>query len=701
MTHLRHFFSLVLMAWLTFSAAAQTPEELARLDPEEFYFQAWIMAKEAEELEQKEDYVAAFSKYSKARSFFDILKATKPNFRPEGIASNSKSAKRAMEKIHDKALAQQGAEQASSASPLVEIPGEITAPVRVPTTIPSSSLDQAKIQSLQNNIRALTTQLNRRASSRDAESARLRRQIQSLQTQLNQAATAPLRDNVAELNRQIEQLRKERDAMEYARDKAVAQQARTLRRLEITQAALAESNAEKARLEAIIEKQTEINGQVVKGQQEQINALKKTIQEKDALIAEANDAVAELREQLEQSHTMVAELQEERTALIEERDQMKSFLKMSEADRVQELINQMVEKNKEYNQALLDLETVQAEADSKKEVILSAMQRLVVAKAKIENLQKSNTQANLRMEKMEKRLNQAESDLLAQLNGKELNARGKAEIKMLRGVIEKQKLKIAAQQGAAQILLAQGDEMAKIDEAWKKAMGEINGDIKTSLTLQEEQLLERTQTNPSFNNSQRPTVAEFTEARANLQNFTKNTSRTARRLFKKGDLQATRGLLELIAEEDPGSWETMVNLGIVHLRLEDPIAATSALKRAIILAGNRKIPYAHFMNGDALYRQNLYDSAAEQFKLSLTLDPENAKGHVFLGNIAGKTSDLEGAKFHYQEAIVQDPTLYEPYFNLSLIAHVEGRKDEAKKYYTDYLRRNGPADPNHEKAINL
>jgi len=125
-----------------------------------------------------------------------------------------------MEKIHDKALAQQGAEQASSASPLVEIPGEITAPVR--------------------------------------------RQIQSLQTQLNQAATAPLRDNVAELNRQIEQLRKERDAMEYARDKAVAQQARTLRRLEITQAALAESNAEKARLEAIIEKQTEINGHATK-----------------------------------------------------------------------------------------------------------------------------------------------------------------------------------------------------------------------------------------------------------------------------------------------------------------------------------------------------------------------------------------------------------------------------------------------------
>jgi len=145
----------------------------------------------------------------------------------------------------------------------------------------------------------------------------------------------------------------------------------------------------------------------------------------------------------------------------------------------------------------------------------------------------------------------------------------------------------------------------------------------------------------------------------------------------------------------------MVNLGIVHLRLEDPIAATSALKRAIILAGDRKIPYAHFMNGDALYRQNLYDSAAEQFKLSLTLDPENAKAHVFLGNIAGKTGDLKGAKFHFQEAIVQDSTLYEPYFNLSFIAHAEGRKDEAKKYYTDYLRRNGPADPNHEKAINL
>lgn len=701
MTHLRHLIGLLLAALITAQSWAQTPEELARLDPGELYFQAWSLVKEAEEWEEKEDFVKAFSKYRKARSFFDIIKVTHPDFRKEGLKFRSDSTTKAMEKIHEKALEQQKKEQDAGETPFIEIPGETKPTLVVPNAIDPTGASSRKIQDLQRTIQRLKTELSQRPNQRDAGSARLRQQIQGLESQLTRLAASPLRDQVRDLNQQIEQLRRERDAMAHARDKAVTEQARTLMRLASTQKALLAANTETKRLEAVIAKTTKINGRVVEGQQDQIDALRATVKEKDALIAEVNRTVDDLAKQLKQSEKMVDELQVERDGLIDERDQMKALLKMNEADRIQQLITQNVTLSKELNEAKANLDAVQEDADSKKDVILLAKQRLVVAKAKIENLQKSNTQANLRMERLEKRLKQAEEDLLAQLNGDELNERGKEEVTMLREIIDKQKAKLAAQVGAAKLLMKAGDRMGEKDADFKDAMARINGDKKMELTIEEMELLERTVANPSFTINDRPTAQELNQATTDLRQMTKDLNQVANRLFTKGDFQAARGNLQLIVDEDPGAWEVMVNLGIVHLRLQDPVAATRQFRRSILVAGDRKNPFAQFMLGDSLYRQGLYNDAADEIRRSLSLQPDNAKAHILLGNIAGKTNNATDAEFHFKEAISQDPTLFEPYFNLSIISFTKNQKDKAKEYYRDYLRRGGPANPTHEERLRL
>ena len=66
MTHLRHLIGLVFLALLTAPLQAQTPEELARLDPGGLYYQAWSLVKQAEELEKEEDFVESFTKYRKS-----------------------------------------------------------------------------------------------------------------------------------------------------------------------------------------------------------------------------------------------------------------------------------------------------------------------------------------------------------------------------------------------------------------------------------------------------------------------------------------------------------------------------------------------------------------------------------------------------------------------------------------------------------
>jgi Flp pilus assembly protein TadD len=692
MTHLRHLTGLVLAALLTVTSWAQTPEELARLDPAELYFQAWSLVKEGEELEKKEDFVGAFTKYRKARAFFDIIKVASPDFRKESLKFRSESTTKAMETIHEKALAQQKKRQDKNSTPLLEIPGETKPRLVVPGEIDPSGASSQKIQDLQQAITRLKSELARYPNQRDSNSARLRRQIRDLESDLSRTAAIPLRDQVRELNQQIEQLRRERDAMSLARDAAVAKQARTLRRLEANQSALAAAKVEEQRLLAVIEKQTRINGRVVEGQQEQIDALKVIIKEKDALITESNKTVKDLRTQLDQSESMVTELRQERDGLIEERDQMKSLLKMDEGGRIQKLITQNVTLSKEINEAKANLDLVQKDASSSKEKILYAKQALVVAKAKIQNRQKANTPGNLRMERLEKRLEQAEEDLLAQLNGGQLNRRGQEEVSMLRGVIDKLKAKVSAQQGAAKLLLDQGERMGEKDATWKAAMARINGDEKMELTIPEMELLERTIVNPNITSNIRPTREEYIEGQTRLREFKQDLNQLSRRLFAKGDFQAARGNLQLIVDEDPGAWEAMINLGIVQLRLQDQISASQQFRQSILVAGDRKVPFAHFMLGDALYRQGLYADATDEIRRSLSLDSENPKAHVLLGNIAAKTNNLNDAEFHLKEAIAQDPGIKEPYYNLSLIYLGKEQQEEAKKYYTDYLRKGGAGD---------
>ena len=60
MAHLRHLIGLVTVVLLTARLLAQTPEELARLDPGGLYYQAWSLVKQAEELEKKEEFGEPF-----------------------------------------------------------------------------------------------------------------------------------------------------------------------------------------------------------------------------------------------------------------------------------------------------------------------------------------------------------------------------------------------------------------------------------------------------------------------------------------------------------------------------------------------------------------------------------------------------------------------------------------------------------------
>lgn len=693
MTHLRHLIGLAVPAIVCTSAWAQTPEQLAKLDPGELYYQAWSLGKDAEDHEKKGEFVEAFTKYRKSRTYFDIIKVSRPDYKPELVQNRIDQTTVTMEKIHDRALSQQNDRQKAGATPLLEMPGQVKPKITIPEKVGDNNPRSERIKALRNEINRLNAVIRTYPNPRDAYAARLRGQIQQYQKQLADLTAAPLLDDVAELKRQIDRLRRERDAMAAARDQAVAAQLKTLRELERTQDELAESRKEEERLLAIIEKQTKLNGQVVAGQQEQIDELRQQIKKKDEIIGEFRKKMQVLEVQLQQSNDLVEELRKERDTLLQEKNRMAAMLDLNEQERLQGLITQNVSLSKELNEAKVSLKLVQEDADASKEKILLAKQALTVAKAKIQKLQTENTQAKLNLDRMKARLKQSEDDLLAQLNGGELNERGKQEVAMLRQVITKLKAKIAAQEGAASLLIDQANRMGADDKVMKQAMALVTGDEKMALTNEEERLLARTPGAVNFKNSLRPTPEELTNATNQLQRFNEDLTGVAHRSFAKGDFQATRGILEIIVDEDPGAWEAMVNLGIVNMRLDDYGEASKHFRQSILVAGDRKVPFAHFMLGEALYRSDLLDDSEDQLRKSLALEPNNAKAHVILGNIAGTRSLMEDAEFHFKEAIAQDPNLFEPYVNLSIIYLQQGKMEEAKKHYTENLRKGGPARP--------
>ncbi len=705
MMHLRHSILPAIVCAVTLPAApawAQSPAELAKLEPKELYFQAWSLNRDAEDMEERNDMIGAFSKYRKARTFYDIIKLNHPDYNPDLVKDKAIEATKAMEKIHALALAQQKEREGDKSTPLIEIPGVVTQALVIPKSVDPKGPNAAQLTRLQGQIDRLQQQLNEMTNQRGVAAARLRSAIDELKQTRSKLASAPLRDDMAELNRQVAQLRRERDAMRVAKNKAEAKAARTLQKLEKTQDELAKSRAKEKELLAVIKKQDKINSKVVTGQQEQLAALRDEIAEKDRTFQKVTEEVRDLKSQLAQSQAFAREIAEERDALIEERDQLNAFLKLNEKDAIEQMLTQNLQLSKELNEARANLTMVREDSNATKEKVRTAMQALAVAKAKIENLQKERDEGKQSIERLKKKLKLAEDDLLAQINGGELNNRGKQEVAMLQSVIKKLNAQIRAQEQTGRMLVEQGVRLGETDKTWAQAMKHATGDKTIEWSDEELQLLEVAEFSGdgvNLTSAIRPTAQEYQQATSKLAEFKKDLQQVANRLFKKGDFQAARGNLQLIVDEDPGEWESMINLGIVQMRLERPEDAAQNFRQAIMVAGDRKIPFAHFMLGDVLYKVELFDDAREELQTSLDLDSENAKAHILLGNISYKTGSNRDAEFHFREASRQNPNLIEPYLNLSIILLEQGQKKEAKTLYQDYLRRGGPARPVLEEKL--
>ena len=519
--------------------------------------------------------------------------------------------------------------------------------------------------------------------------------VRSLRAQM---AAAPIKSEMDALNQQIEELEQEREVMGMALRTSRGQQTEALSKIEILAADMEimkkqaeELRQSEANLNRNLEKERLVANDVVKGQRKQMEMLEKELGKKSKELEDAQGQIASLKNELEESRDAFAELREERDSLLRERDQMAELLKLNEEDRTQELIEQNMGLAKNLREANEKVDRLNKDNNAAKDDIVDALRDLAIAKSQINRLQHENREQTERLEELTQKLNGEE----AALAKGEVNA-DPAEVEMLREVIRRQLRVQEHRRQAKEVIVEAAKQLGKEDESLNEAI-ELFVGAEMALTPEEQKLVADQQVDGEFVSPfarDRHTVGRAT---SDLNREMESYDRAATKAYLAGRLLPTRELFELMVEQNPGHVPALCKLGVVQLKLDDPMSATQSFTSAVELDPNH--PYAHRMLGYAYLRAGDLAAAELHVKRCADLAPDDAKAYLLLGTIAYRLGEMGDAEANFKSAVTADPVPSEPYFNLALIYKKSGRLEEAREFYQKALERGALPDPSLEMNL--
>lgn len=711
-------------------------------DPSDVWFQAWMTNRDAEKLAGQGQFSAALDKYEQARQMFENVAKAYPDWKKEMVSGRLTATRETIDQLRPKAQAEQAAAQRKvadfegggkvAAEPPAKTPGQLhAAEVRAGAT--DNNAERQRIAELQKQIASLKEASRKgeeklaaqlRQANADLQAARAkpqpdpaeRQRIVELERQMRdmedktrkenlalaqqldqtnseleaariQMARAPAQSQLDQLNRKIAELEGQREAMNLALRQSRAEHTQAQARIATLEADIANSRQSAAELERNLNKEREVSNQVSRGLQKQLTDLTTSLANKTRELAEANKTITSLSAELDETRAAFNSLQDERNALLRDKEQMTALLNLNDAGRVKELIAQNLALSKSLREAEERFNIIKADNDATKEDYANALRDLGIAKSKIIELRNESRERLQRAEELEKNLRQAR-DELAQAAG------NPEETEILKNVIRTQLLQQARRREARNVLLTHAKQLGEDQPAIKEAIRTLEDD-ELKLTPEEQKAIAKAQADGEFVSpvarQQRP------EAATELHQTVTNYRKAAEKAFSAGRYKASEEVLRLILEEHPMHSPTLNSLGVVMLRQEQYDEAIKLFRDAIMM--NEFNPFAHRMLGFALYRANQLDEAEAELRKAVELNPADAKGHVLLGNLAFRKQRASEAENHFKSAIAADPTLSEPYYNLAFLAERSGRKPDALRFYQTALENGALPDPQLEKRL--
>jgi len=709
------FFSLPAML------VAQGPTD-PRFDPSDVYFQAYLEIRSGEQLEKEKDFVGALEKYQRASELFGSVRQFYPDWKTKMVRNRSELTSKALAKVKDRA----GKQMDKDLDVIAEFEGGVKSGTEAfypgkgavpldPKIVEVDPLQAKRLREAEAELARLR-ELVSKADPKTQEAIRnasrvgdLRKQNQSLAAKLNAAedqvrslkarmAATPVESELKALNGKISKLEQERDVMGRALRSSREDHTEALAKLQILSMDIeiltkqaTELRQNQANLQRDLATEREISNQVVSGQREQLNKLEQALEKKADQLQLAHSQISGLRGELEESRAAFSELREERDGLLQEREQMSALLKINESGRIELLIEQNMGLAKNLREAEEKIDRLNRDNNASKDDVVSALRDLAIAKSRINRLQYEKREQDRRLTELNEKLQEEERALVKG----DVNA-DPEEVKMLRDVIRRQLRIQGRQRESAKLLIEAAKDLGEDDARLKDAIKLFTGS-KLQLTPEEQRLVANQEVDGEFISPYARDRETVGRATASLELELDAYERAATKAYLSGRFSPTRELLEMMIEEHPGHVPALCKLGVVQLKLKEPLAASESFQKAVELDNDN--PYASRMLGYSYLEMNQLSSARKYLKRAVKLAPDDAKSYLLLGMVCFRLGEAEEAEAQFKGAIAADPIPSEPYFNLALLTARDGRLENAREYYHKALQRGAVPNQNFEAKI--
>ncbi|MBT8036990.1 MAG: tetratricopeptide repeat protein [Verrucomicrobiae bacterium] len=743
-------FLLISLLFGCFETPVQAQQDPRTLDPADIFFQAWLEIQKAEKLEKNSQFSESWQKYRQAAKYYDALDRFHKNWKPNLVKNRIKSTHTSIKNIEPKVAAELAGKNVKTqdlveggANPKIhpssrllgtgqvkqpQIKPATPRPVPLKPTIAATDptlqrrlqkleRDNRTLQQLERNNRGILLQLER--DNKSLRDALKRAQATTKFTQENRAEQQRLIDLIAKKNHEIHTMQDilaraplQQDMDRLTREKNTREQelAITARAVKESQRKLVEAKgmAEKHRSEADlaqrraekIEKDMQdergINNRVIRELRKELQTVTSLLKRTRQDLGAANDRVAQMQRQLDQSQSTIKELTQERDTLRIERDALANILKKSDSKGVQNLITENMRLGRELKTSMDRLKFVETSHNATKDDLLNAKSDLAIAKTRIMRYQQDQADHGRMIQSLESQLLDAKLALeVARANPAQ--DENMEEIEILKGTVKRL---IAAQERRRM-----GEKI--LWETYRKSKRTIAGmataikDIrstKVELTDEEKRLVSVRSPDSEFRNPDRVSPAHARAHGDALQKEIYIYTPLMKRAFEKGRYEAARQILLDMDERFPGHFPTLCNRGVVELKTKNYRAAIDIFNEAITMRENSS--YAHYMLGLSQYKNNDIDSARNAFQRTLDIKPGNARAHLYLGNLAGAGRRYQQAEEHFLTAIQLEPTDANAYYNLSVLYLQQKRKKDAMELYRKALDHGKNPSPSHEQKLN-
>ncbi len=678
------------------SAPVATSFSAVGSDPSELYYHAWKMCDEAERLAKKKQYVEAVHKIKDASTIITAIGRDHPQWRSSMVTRRQSlindNLSNWMKFAKEQAAQQQAEARKNNAERNDGQPG-ITRPTpNIPTfeeleaqrkaqrgnSYRADSVGQPYIPVTPNSVEVAGSSYERL----EQENMRLKLE--------NEALIEALKDTKREL-------------LIATKQKIQAQ---------VGEQALQDRYNE---LEEKLKQEQKFNNELVVTLTKQLENAKKELEESKAARQKAEDQVAHLTQQLEQSEEMLAEVTKDRDSLRKERDQLAAIIELNSPEKTKNLLDtnlSLAARLKEAEAKIAQLENEKQQSENMRAVNLKELEatRAEVAQLKIRlaSMFDENVGYRRRISELNTKLVNTEAELEKLAAAPKADPLDIEENRILRSTVNKQMRLLATQVKSRELLIESYTRLKLKDPKMAEALTMLNDENQFKLTPEEEELLANID-----KRAQAQRDAEATEAMqlASDQEKLRRESelairrqyeqeamgQAAEKAFSKGRYAAAEQLYKTLLDGKPDHFAARVNLGSILLKRRLVDEAITHLKRAVEI--DKDSSPAQFLLGIARYQSGRYKEATESFAETVRIEPDNSTALLYLGNIESLFNNTDKAVSYYEQAIKVNPAFADAYYNMSATLAKGGKFKEARAAYDQAINAGALPDLLLQKAL--